>query len=52
MTGLLVADRLGDPTARRLGRRTLNPLPRIDAFDALALLTSVAFALWPWTAIT
>jgi Zn-dependent protease len=26
----LMADRLGDPTARRLGRLTLNPLPHID----------------------
>lgn len=28
----LVADRLGDPTARLLGRITLNPLPHIDPF--------------------
>ena len=26
------ADRLGDPTARELGRLTLNPLPHIDLF--------------------
>lgn len=25
-----VADRLGDPTARKLGRITFNPLPHID----------------------
>src|SRR6266850_2505619 len=31
----LVADRLGDPTARLLGRITLNPLPHIDPLGAL-----------------
>ncbi|MBI3826228.1 MAG: site-2 protease family protein [Candidatus Rokubacteria bacterium] len=34
----LVADRLGDPTARALGRLTLNPLPHIDPLGALALV--------------
>lgn len=34
----LVADRLGDPTARHLGRITLNPLPHIDPFGALAFV--------------
>jgi Zn-dependent protease len=34
----LVADRLGDPTARRLGRITLNPLPHIDPIGALCLV--------------
>src|SRR6266849_9791352 len=34
----LVADRLGDPTARLLGRITLNPLPHIDLFGALAFV--------------
>lgn len=34
----LVADRLGDPTARSLGRLTLNPLPHIDPFGALAFV--------------
>jgi Zn-dependent protease len=33
-----VADRLGDPTARRLGRLTLNPLPHIDPIGALAFV--------------
>jgi Zn-dependent protease len=33
-----VADRLGDPTARLAGRLTLNPLPHIDPFGALALI--------------
>lgn len=34
----LVADRLGDPTARRLGRLTLNPLPHIDPVGAIAFM--------------
>jgi Zn-dependent protease len=33
-----VADRLGDPTARREGRLTLNPLPHIDPLGALAFV--------------
>jgi len=34
----LVADQLGDPTARRLGRLTLNPLPHIDPLGAVCLV--------------
>ena len=34
----LVADRLGDPTARLRGRITLNPLPHIDPLGALAFV--------------
>ena len=34
----VVAERLGDPTARRLGRITLNPLPHIDPLGALAFV--------------
>ena len=34
----VVADRLGDSTARRLGRLTLNPLPHIDPIGALAFV--------------
>jgi Zn-dependent protease len=34
----LVADRLGDPTARLQGRITLNPLPHIDPLGALAFV--------------
>jgi Zn-dependent protease len=34
----LVADGLGDPTARRQGRLTLNPLPHIDPLGAIAFL--------------
>jgi Zn-dependent protease len=33
----LAADRLGDPTARRLGRLTLNPLVHIDPIGTLLL---------------
>jgi Zn-dependent protease len=32
-----VADRLGDPTARDLGRLTLNPIPHIDLYFTLLL---------------
>jgi len=31
------ADRLGDPTARRLGRLTLNPIPHIDPIFTIAM---------------
>jgi Zn-dependent protease len=34
----VVADRLGDPTPRALGRITLNPFPHIDLFGALAFV--------------
>jgi Zn-dependent protease len=34
----VVADRLGDPTPRALGRITLNPLPHIDPLGALAFV--------------
>lgn len=33
-----VADRLGDPTGRLLGRMTLNPLSHLDAFGTLFLV--------------
>jgi Zn-dependent protease len=33
----LTADRLGDPTARRLGRVSLNPLVHIDLFGTVIL---------------
>ena len=36
----LAADRLGDDTARRSGRLTLNPLPHIDPVGALAFLVA------------
>jgi Zn-dependent protease len=34
----IVADRLGDPTARLAGRLTLNPLPHIDLVGALTFV--------------
>ena len=37
-----VADRLGDPTARALGRVTLNPLPHVDLFMTI-LLPAILF---------
>ncbi len=44
-----VADRLGDPTARLMGRITLNPLPHIDLFMTillpLFLLMTAGFAI-------
>jgi Zn-dependent protease len=36
----LVADRLGDPTARQQGRLTLNPFPHIDPLGAIAFLVA------------
>jgi Zn-dependent protease len=33
-----IAYRLGDPTAQRLGRMTLNPLAHLDLFGTLALV--------------
>ncbi len=33
----LVAERLGDPTARRQGRITLNPMPHIDLVGSIIL---------------
>jgi Zn-dependent protease len=45
------ADRLGDPTARQLGRLTLNPLAHIDwigtvLFPMIALLSGVPLLGW------
>jgi Zn-dependent protease len=45
------ADRLGDPTARQLGRLTLNPLSHIDpigtiAFPLLAVYTGLPVLGW------
>ena len=34
----LVADRLGDPTAREMGRLTLNPLRHLDPIGALCMV--------------
>lgn len=40
----LVADRLGDPTARLSGRLTLNPLPHIDPFMTILLPLLLIFS--------
>jgi Zn-dependent protease len=39
-----VADRLGDPTARELGRLTLNPIPHIDLFFTILLPAFLVFS--------
>jgi Zn-dependent protease len=38
----LVADRLGDPTARLAGRLTLNPLPHLDPVGSVLLPAALA----------
>lgn len=43
----LVADRLGDPTARLSGRLTLNPLPHIDLFWTILLPLMLMFTGGP-----
>ena len=40
-----IADRLGDPTARRLGRVTLNPIAHLDPAGTLMMIFS-AIAGW------
>ncbi|KKS70660.1 MAG: Peptidase M50, partial [Candidatus Daviesbacteria bacterium GW2011_GWA2_42_7] len=35
----VVADRLGDPTARIMGRLTLNPIPHLDPIMSILLPT-------------
>jgi len=41
------ADKLGDPTARMLGRITLNPIPHIDPVGTIFLPLILAFAGGP-----
>ena len=36
----VTADRLGDPTPRRLGRITLNPFPHLDLLGAIAFVVA------------
>lgn len=46
-----VAERLGDPTARRAGRITLNPIRHIDPVGSLlfpALLAAAGQSVWGW----
>ncbi|MBI4080796.1 MAG: site-2 protease family protein [Candidatus Levybacteria bacterium] len=38
-----VADRFGDPTARLMGRLTLNPIPHLDPFMSIILPLLLAF---------
>jgi Zn-dependent protease len=40
----LMAERLGDPTARYAGRLTLNPIPHIDPFGSILLPALMWFA--------
>lgn len=42
-----VAERLGDPTARRSGRLTLNPVRHIDVFGSIILPALLALARAP-----
>ncbi len=39
-----MADRLGDPTARNMGRLTLNPIPHIDMFGTILMPLFLFFA--------
>ena len=39
-----IAEVLGDPTARRMGRLTLNPLPHIDLFGSIILPILLIFS--------
>ena len=41
------ADRLGDPTARLLGRVSLNPLVHIDSLGTVVLPLIAAFSNFP-----
>ena len=46
-----VAERLGDPTARRAGRITLNPIRHVDPFGSLLFPAVLAVAgqnVWGW----
>jgi Zn-dependent protease len=43
-----VAERLGDDTARRAGRLTLNPVPHIDPFGSVLLPLLLIFAGSPF----
>src|SRR5690349_15414088 len=39
-----VADRLGDPTARHMGRLTLNPIPHIDPLNSIIIPAILIFS--------
>jgi len=40
----VVADKLGDPTARVMGRLTLNPIPHLDPIMSILLPTLLVFS--------
>jgi Zn-dependent protease len=40
----LVADKLGDPTARLMGRLTLNPIPHLDPFMSILIPAILVFS--------
>jgi len=44
----VVADKLGDPTARYAGRLTLNPFPHIDMFGSIILPLILVFSNAPF----
>lgn len=44
----LVAERLGDPTARLKGRLTLNPIPHIDLFGSVILPLTLLLFKFPF----
>jgi Zn-dependent protease len=44
----IMANRCGDPTARLMGRATLNPIPHIDVFGTLILPLMVIFTGMPF----
>ena len=44
----VMADRLGDPTARYAGRLTLNPLKHLDPFGSVLLPVVLAFSHSPF----
>lgn len=44
----LVAERLGDPTARLKGRLTLNPIPHIDLFGSIIFPLTLLFLRSPF----
>lgn len=47
----VVAERLGDPTARRAGRITLNPIRHLDPVGSLlfpAVLAAAGQSVWGW----
>ncbi len=43
-----VAWRLGDPTAKQMGRLTLNPISHLDPVGAIAFIQSGGCAGWQW----